>query len=205
MIDAERLLAEFADEVQAQPAQSVPRDTSTAEPTGMQSNGSAASRALKKGVHYTHEAMIDLIITCPGISQNDIAKHFGYTPSWISTLMASDAFQAQLAKRRAEIIDPLLTASVEEKFKGITSRAADLMMQRLSLPDDKISDTFLLRTFDLSSRAAGYGARVDPPQPKTAEVHLHLESLGQNLDNLLVRRKAATEYTDAEVIQQPPG
>ena len=179
------------------PVASVPR---------FQSNQSAAQRALKRGVNYSHQAMIDLIIQCPGISQNDIAAHFGYSVSWISTLMASDAFQSQLAKRREEIVDPMLIATAEERFKGIALRAADLIAERLAQLPDKIPDTFLLRSFELSSRAAGYGARQEPPAPPPAEIHVHLEKLGANLDSLLNRRRiAAQDAIDVEVDQAPSG
>lgn len=199
----EKLLDDWAgDEPATQPTV-----TATPAVSAMQSNGSAASKALKKGVNYTHEAMIDLIISCPGISQNDLAAHFNYTPSWISTMMASDAFQSQLAKRRSEIIDPRLIATVEERFRGIAARTAELIAEKLSKPANEIPDTFLLRSFELSTRAAGYGARQEPPAPPTPEIHLHLEKLGANLDSLLTRRKAAVvqEFTDAEVLPLSAG
>lgn len=200
--DVDQLLADFASDAIASSQEAPAPQTSQALPGGSpQTNKSAAGNALKRGVNYSHEAMIDLIIGCPGISQNDIAKHFGYTPSWISTLMASDAFQAQLAKRRSEVIDPVLLATVEHKFKGILDRAADVIMAKLDKPVVDISDQFALKSFEVASKAAGYGARVDVPPVPATEVHLHLETIGARLDNLLTRRKAVVESTDAEVLE----
>lgn len=165
--------------------------------------GTAASRALRRGVNYSHQAMIDLILSCPGISQNDLASHFGYSPSWISTIMASDAFGAQLAKRRAEVIDPILTATVEDKFKGILSRSADILLDKLAGPSQTIPDSLALRSFELASKAAGYGARQEPAPAPAAEIHLHLETLGGNLTNLLRRKKAEVlEHDDAQIISE---
>ena len=203
--EIDKLLDDFASTADLETSQAMPGGVGTPKP-GFQSNQSAAQRALKRGVNYSHQAMIDLIIQCPGISQNDIAAHFGYSVSWISTLMASDAFQSQLAKRREEIVDPMLIATAEERFKGIALRAADLIAERLAQLPDKIPDTFLLRSFELSSRAAGYGARQEPPAPPPAEIHVHLEKLGANLDSLLNRRRiAAQDAIDVEVDQAPSG
>lgn len=165
-------------------------------------HGTAASRALRRGVNYSHQGMIDLILSCPGISQNDLGAHFGYSPSWISTIMASDAFQVQLAKRREEIIDPVLTASVEEKFRGILARSADILMSKLDGPANTIPDNLALRSMELSSRALGYGARQEAPPAAPAEIHVHLETLGGNLTNLLRRKKleALEEPIDAQII-----
>ena len=206
--DTDRLLAEFASD--EPPASGRFKDVDnlgsaveggpSKEPPGpFRSNSAASAKALKRGLNYSHEAMIDFIICHPGISQNDIASHFGYTPTSISTIMAGDAFQSQLAKRREEIVDPLLKATVEEKFKGIAGRAADIIMAKLDQPMDKISDQFALKSLEIAAKAAGYGARVDLPPTSTTEVHVHLETLGKNLDNLLTRRKAAVETIDAEV------
>jgi len=191
-VSADRLF----DEVAALPDS--PRPMAGGRPMGQ-----ASANALRKGVNYSHQAMIDLILSCPGISQNDLAAHFGYSPSWISTIMASDAFQAQLAKRREEIIDPILTATVEEKFKGILARSADILMEKLNGPANTIPDNLALRSMELSSRALGYGARQEPPPAAPQEIHLHLETLGGNLTNLLRRKKVeALEHDDAEIIPQ---
>ena len=64
--------------------------------------GYAGTRLGPRRVKYSHDAMIDLIIASPGIQQNTLAIHFGYTVGWISTIMQSDAFQAKLAARKDE-------------------------------------------------------------------------------------------------------
>ncbi|MEG7795892.1 hypothetical protein, partial [Listeria monocytogenes] len=71
-------------------------------------------------IRYSHTDMIDFIIANPGITQNDIAARYGYSVGWVSNVMASDAWQSAMAARRSEICDPVLVATVEERFKGIT-------------------------------------------------------------------------------------
>lgn len=154
--------------------------------TGKPAGGGAIAK-----VSYSHEAMIDLIIARPGISQNAIAAHFGYTPSWISQVISSDAFQSALAKRREQLVDPLIAAEVESNFKALVARSLDILQQKLNKPVDEIPDNLALRTFEIASRAAGYGAKdIGVAQPATqVEVNVHLEQLGGGLVALLQRKK----------------
>src|SRR5450755_4533251 len=82
-------------------------------------------------LNYSHDGMIDLIIANRGISQNEIAKRFGYSASWVSQVMTSDAFQARLAERTLEIIDPTLRATVEQQLKGILARSMEILKIKL--------------------------------------------------------------------------
>lgn len=107
-------------------------------------------------VRYTHDAMIDLIIANPAISQNDIAKHFGYTAPWVSRIMNSDAFLARLAARKTEVVDPSLVASVEEKLRALASKSLDVVLEKLTVSN---SAEIGLKALEISSKALGYGAR----------------------------------------------
>lgn len=150
-----------------------------------------AKQVLKRGVNYSHDGMIDLIIANPSLSQNAIAKMMGYSASWVSTVMSSDAFQARLAARSAEIVDPTLRLTVEEHFKGMLRRSIEILNHKLSKPPDEVSPQLALRTFELASRAAGYGARVEHAPSVTINLETHLEDLSGNLTRLLTRHKSA--------------
>ena len=90
-------------------------------PTPVPLQGTASAALAIDRVKYTHDAMIDLIIAQPAISQGELAKHFGYSQPWVSRIMNSDAFLARLAQRKAEIVDPQLTLSVDEKLRAVAS------------------------------------------------------------------------------------
>lgn len=113
-------------------------------------------------LRYTHEAMIDLIIQNPAISQNQIAAAFGFTPGWISNILASDAFQAQMASRREEIIDPAIKATIEERFKSLVIQSLNILNERLAEPG--VSANVAIKAAELGARALGIGAHA-PPQP----------------------------------------
>jgi hypothetical protein len=157
---------------------------------------SGASKGVMK-LSYTHDAMVDLLIANPMISQNDLADRFGYTASWVSQILSSDAFQSRLAERTESLVDPTIRATIEERFKAIVLRSLDILATKLNKHPDQIPDNLALRTFELGSRAAGYGAKVDKaPVQNVTEMHVHLESLGEGLTNLLRRKKA--EVLDME-------
>lgn len=118
----------------------------------------APQGAIKK-ISYTHDSMIDFIIANPWVNQGDIAKHYGYTQGWVSQVFASDAFQHRLAERKEELVDPVLRASIEEKFKALVNRSFAVLMGKLEKPDGQVSDETALRAMEIASKALGYGAR----------------------------------------------
>lgn len=171
-------------------------------PTSSAATATSAVKPAIQKVAYNHQAMIDMILANPAISQNALANHFGLTPSWVSQVMVSDAFQEALAKRREEIIDPALKLTVEQNFKALVARSLDILQQKLNKPAEEIPDQLALRALEVGSRAAGYGVRdaVQPPT-KPIDVHIHLEQMGHGLVKLLERKKleaGQTEFIPAE-------
>lgn len=151
-------------------------------------------------LRYSHKAMIDVLIAEPWISQNELAARFGRTPSWISTIMASDAFQVGLAERTEEIVDPVLKLKAEERFRGLMMRSIDILNEKLAVHHTAVPDQLALRTLELSSRAAGYGARAETNI--NVNVTQQIEDAGDQLVHLLRRKKAEVlegEFTDGEV------
>lgn len=171
-------------------------DTAPAGGPSWPGGTSGAKPAIQK-VAYSHEAMIDLILANPGISQNAIARHFGYTPSWVCQVMQADAFQMAFAARRAQIVDPALMLTVEQNFKALVARSLDILQQKLNKPADEIPDQLALRAFEISSRVAGYGHNDQPQLTARQEVHVHLEELGSGLVALLHRKKVEANVSGA--------
>jgi hypothetical protein len=143
-------------------------------------------------LNYSHRAMIDLLLANPGMSQNDLAAHFGYSASWISTILCSDAFQAAFAARSAEVIDPMLAARVKVNFEAMVLRSEAILMEKLSQPATSVSDALALKAFELSTRAAGYGNRDRGTETKV-DVSVHLNTLEGNLTKMLRRSREAIE------------
>ena len=114
-------------------------------------------------LRYSHEDMIDFILTHPGVSQNDLAARYGYSPSWISNVMASDAWKSRFAARREELVDPTLAMTLNERFTAMTEKSLERLMEKLSAP--QVSDNTVLKAVELGARASGIGGNAPPPPP----------------------------------------
>jgi hypothetical protein len=172
-----------------------------AQPT----SGAPTMGNLKK-VSYTHEGLIELMIEKPWMDQNHLAAHFGYTPSWISNILAADSFQARLAARREEIIDPVLKASLEERFRALAIQSLHVLQMKLE-KGANCSDEVALRAAALGAKAAGiggFGAQLQAPGP--AAPGDRLERLAARLvalqSNVRERTLDAKDGVSVEILQQ---
>ena len=138
-------------------------------------------------VSYSHEALIDLILAKPMLTQREMAKHFGYTEAWISQIISSDSFQVALTKRKDEVLNPLVKATVEERFKGLVGLSITILEEKLEAGR---SAELALGVFNGASRALGYGARgpqvqvnnyvaVVPARAKSSKEWIEGEVLGE--------------------------
>ena len=140
-------------------------------------------------VSYTHADLIDFIIMNPAAKQGEMARRYGYTEGWLSRVMSSDAFQSALAARREEVVDPTLIATVDERFRALTTRSLDRLMEKLDAP--QVSDQVVLRAVELGAKAMGVGGHA-PAAPPPAD---HLAQLANRLLDLQskVRKEVVIE------------
>ena len=132
-------------------------------------------------VKYSHDAMIDQLIANPRISQGQLAAYFGYTPAWVSVVLNSDAFKERLAERRAEVVDPVLTASVQDRFRAVVERGLSVLQEKLSAPSSAVPDNLVLKAVELGAKGlalGGFGQSTAAPAPPPPN---HLEALAQRL------------------------
>lgn len=108
-------------------------------------------------VGYSHDAMIDLLIANPMITQRELANNFHYTEGWVSRIIRSDAFRERLASRKSEVSDPLVLQSVEQRFEALVARALEVLEGKM---DAEPTALLALKTAELASKALGYGAKT---------------------------------------------
>lgn len=142
---------------------------------------------------YSHDAMIDVLIANPGVTQNRLGEFFGYTGSWVSTIMASDAFQVRLAARRAELVDPIISASIDERLKALTTRSIQIVQDALEKPD--VSVDVALKAAAFGAKALGIGGNAAPKLLIEGQGD-RLAALAQKLDRVLMEKRG--EVIDVE-------
>ena len=147
----------------------------------------ARGQAIAK-VRYSHTDMIDFIISNPGVSQGTIAIRYGYTQSWVSLVMSSDAFKSAMAARREELVDPTLLATLNDRFAAMTQRSLERLMEKLDAP--QVPDNVVLRAVELGAKAMGVGGNA-VAQPPAAD---HLAQLANRLIDLQSNIRKGNTY-----------
>lgn len=148
---------------------------------------SGAARGPAK-MRYTHEAMADLLINNPTMSQNELAEVFGYSPSWISQIICCDAFKALMAKRRDKLVDPVIAASIKEQFEGLAARCMEVLRAHMDKPAAEVPAQLALQGLKVSATALGYGARTETARVEV-NITAQLDSLAGNLEAVLAQKR----------------
>lgn len=106
-------------------------------------------------VSYNHDAMIDLILQEPSVTMVELGQLFGYSAGWVSRVVASDAFQARLAERKAVLVDPHVAQSLNERLAGVAMHSIELVGQKLEA--EKSAD-YAMEALGVTAKALGMGA-----------------------------------------------
>lgn len=109
-------------------------------------------------LRYSPAAMVNLMVENPDFTHTQLAQAFGRTPSWLSGVLASDAFQQALDPHRHLIADPYLTATMEERFRALAMRSASVLMQKLD--SKEVSDLTVLKAAEIGVKALGMGQKI---------------------------------------------
>jgi hypothetical protein len=142
------------------------------------------------GKSLGYDQLVDiLLMSPPGETQRALARRVGYSESWLSRIIASDAFQARLAERIEKDIEPerreafkLRFASIEEQARGLLLDSLQKLTARLEDPAG-VPDQLVVKTVEVTSKLLGYGARTEQPATRV-EMYVHLEQLANNVRKL---------------------
>lgn len=101
---------------------------------------------------HTHDMMLNWLVLNPDRSLRECADHFGYTQSWVSSVLHSDLFQ-QALKEKQLAIAVRVAESIPEKL----ARAADVAIEKLTTSLEKTEDQeFILDATDRILHRMGY-------------------------------------------------
>lgn len=101
---------------------------------------------------HTHEQIINWLVLNPDRSMRECADSFGYTQSWLSTLVRSDLFQAALAERQ-HAVALRVVQSIPQKLAAVTDIALDKLADMVQVSEDP---EFILDAADKALHRMGY-------------------------------------------------
>ena len=110
-----------------------------------------------KKTSYSHEALADVILAQPQLGNRELARIFGKTPTWVSYVKNSGAFRAYISERKEEMVDPVLSQTIDDRLNGMAMQSMDVLMEKLNSVE--VSDSLAIECMKLSTRALGYGLR----------------------------------------------
>ena len=141
-------------------------------------------------VRYTHDAMIDEILIEPSISQGELGKRFGLSQTWVSIIVNSDAFKERMAERKGVLLDPKITASIENRLESLAKVSLDRLMER-------VDSSVPLKPMELVAIAKlSVGNRADKPVAAQTQNNLYV---------LSIPGPAATSKEWLSSTRRPPG
>lgn len=103
-------------------------------------------------VSHIHECIINEMLLDPRISQVTLCEMFGYSQSWMTRVINSDSFQARLAARRQELIDPAIKAKLNDRLKSAVVQSTELIQRKL---DAEGNANLALESLGVFSEAIG--------------------------------------------------
>lgn len=121
-----------------------------------------------------HEAILNFILANPTMSYGQVAAEFGVTPSWLSTIIHSHAFQEQLAARQDELFDVAVVQPIGNKLEAAVSMGLDKYIEKIPTmtTDQVMSGTDrLLGRLGYGTKSGGAAAEGDQHQ----HLHLHVD------------------------------
>lgn len=110
-------------------------------------------------VSHIHECIINDMIAEPTVTQLELCERFGYTKGWMSRVINSDSFQARLAQRREDLLDPDLKKKLNQRLEAVVTQSMNHIQERLNSPEGSAD----LALASLGIAAAGLGV-LNPPK-----------------------------------------
>jgi hypothetical protein len=143
-----------------------------------------------KAITHVHEALVDAVLMNPAVSKEDLSELTGKSKQWVSYALQSPLVKNLIESRRCEILNPVITASIEERLNAVAAEAIDLLHSKILM--GKVSDSLLIKAVELSTRHMNVGNVKT--EEKAVESN-HLESLASRL-------VALKSKTNSEVIYE---
>lgn len=142
-------------------------------------------------LNHRHDAIAEWLIANPDKTLGECAATFGYTQSWLSIIVNSDAFRAVYEAKLGEYHDERIVP-LRDKVHGIANRA----VEKLGVSLDAATDPdFILDVADKMLNRLGYGAKASGGQTNIMQNNLTVihsvdsEALARARERLAARHR----------------
>ena len=95
------------------------------------------------------------MLSNPDLTLGECAKSFGYTQSWLSTIIHSDAFQAEFRRRRGQL-DEHFALGIHRKMAEVSKKALDKLEGFLATAEADADPRLVLDIADKTLHRQGY-------------------------------------------------
>jgi hypothetical protein len=148
-------------------------------------------------VRHTHEAILQYMLANPTAPQGLVAAHFGYTQSWISIIVNSDAFQAKLRERQDEMFSEGVVATLKDKIIGTAHLAVEKLAEKLETEKDA---RVIKDSAEMLLKSLGYGN----PKPSAPHVQQNNVFVLADKESLANSRRLLAEINSERVDTAEP-
>lgn len=160
-----------------------------------------------KVVSIKHEAIMDFMLANPGVKLGIVAGHFDVTQAWLSIIIHSDAFQAQLSDKQRELFGATLVP-LREKVLGLGHVAVEKLGEALENASPVSDKAFIADTANSVLKNLGFSPKSLPVPPAVQNNFITVErgvlgtarklmqTAGRTLEGELI--EAATEGSPGE-------
>lgn len=150
-------------------------------------------------ISVKHTEIMNFMLMNPTQKLADVAKHFGYTQPWLSCIIHSEAFQAQLSIQQEAIFNGTVLP-IKEKMLAMAHQGLDQLSDRMPMMKEetvaKVTDSVLDRL--------GFGSKMNPSAPPAPGGQVNLTiNLRQELEDarkLIGSRSAVQPLPALEVV-----
>lgn len=111
---------------------------------------------------HQYDAIVDLMLSEPTITNSEIARRLGRTPAWMTWITHSDAFKDHYEKRRREK-NALVHQGLADQLASVAKQGLDRMEDILKNNPKSVNLASALEVVDTTLERLGYGVQVKEP------------------------------------------
>lgn len=153
-----------------------------------------------KTISHTHDMVMNWMLENPHRNLQDCAAYFGYTPTWLSSMIHSDAFQAKLKEKQGAVFS-MIAEDIPARMRGLAHLAIDKMEKKLESTND---GEFIQDAFTKILDRAGYAPKSgnSAPQQQNNVFVVDAGTLSAARASMAPRPVATVEQSAEEIPQE---